>query len=435
VAALSMPRAHAAIDVFNAFARLQFTASADLSFQLELRDHNEANDTDYVARNPLTGQYGYIALDGGLAPFLPLLSGVYQPNAPGDVVQIRNLPFANDNLEVTASAAWRLDSHARLDASYVHNAIHHSIREVPDANDDRLRLQLAATGYDWGTVRLSYEYGSLSGSDYTSNPYTAYYSTVLPGYLPASAGGDIPFTLSDLRKFDVGDRAEHKAHLQANYILSPHTDLQLGAGYKADDYNAAYGLRASSSFDVNADFNWQPSATDSLTGFFTFQDAHRSLASINPTGATGSGAAGSAAYPLANAWNQALADRSLSAGLTARKAWDRLSLNADYIYTHGDSGYGYGYASTGAFFNLLTPAQAGTSFPDIVFDSHNLQADARWQQSKALAIRLLYRVDFQKLDDFHYNVLPPVAANNTYLGTVPENFTVQAAGLLFQYVF
>ena len=181
------PRAHAAIDLFNAFAQLQYVASPELTIDFELRDRNEDNRTNYLAFNPLTGQYGYIAIDGGLAPFLGRLSGVYEPAITGPPVQIRNMPFANDNLELTARASYRLDPHLKLDLSYVHNAIEHSVREVPDADDNRVRLQLASSGYAWGTLRLSYEYGSLSGTDYISDPYTAFYSTSLPGYLPAKA--------------------------------------------------------------------------------------------------------------------------------------------------------------------------------------------------------------------------------------------------------
>ena len=144
----------------------------------------------------------------------------------GSVVQIRNLPFANDNLQLTAKANYRLDNHLKLEASYVHNSIDHSVREVANASDNRFRLQLDANGYDWGTVRVSYEFGSLSGSDYISNPYTSYYSTSLPGYIPQTPLGDPAFTLSDLRKFDVGrqDRAYRsragKLHRFAAHRLS-----------------------------------------------------------------------------------------------------------------------------------------------------------------------------------------------------------------------
>ena len=132
---------------------------------------------------------------------------------------------------------------------------------------------------------------------------------------------------------------------------------------------------------------------------------NRSIASINPTGAVDSGAAGGADYPLSNAWHERLASDNFAAGLTAHQSWNRISLDVNYVYTHGDSAIGYSFASTGAFFNLLTAAQAGSAFPDIVFDSHTLQANARYQASKALSYVLLYRFDFEHLDDFHYNGL------------------------------
>ncbi|HEY4941126.1 MAG TPA: MtrB/PioB family outer membrane beta-barrel protein [Rhizomicrobium sp.] len=433
-AALSQLHAHAAIDVFDAFAQFQYSISPALKLDFELRDHDEMNRTNYVAFNPLTGQYGYIAIDGGLAPYAPL-SGVYQPSAPGSIVQIRDMPFANDNLELTARADYRLSNHLKLQASYVRNSIEHSVREVPNAADDRFRLQLDANGYSWGTIRISYEFGKLSGSDYTSNPYTPYYSTSLPGYVPATPTGDAAFTLDNLRKFDVGDRTEHIVHAQGNYIVSTQTDLQLTSDYKVDFYNAQYGLRASSSFDANADVNYQMSPSTVFTAFFTFQTLHRNIANINSTGVPGSGAAGGVSHPFANAWSEQLGSNDVTAGLTVNQRWDEISVDANYVYMHGDSAIGYSYASTGAFFSLLTAAQAGSAFPDIVFDAHSLQVNARWQASPMLSYQLLYRLDFQHLDDFHYDDLSPVIASNTYLGVVPENFTAQTIGLALQYTF
>ncbi|HEY2446883.1 MAG TPA: MtrB/PioB family outer membrane beta-barrel protein [Rhizomicrobium sp.] len=435
-AALSQLTANAAIDVFNAFAQVQYVASPDLSFDFELRDRVESNDTNYLAFNPQTGQYGYIAVDGGLAPFSPVLSGVYQPNAPGDAVQIRNFPFANNNLELTARGSYRLDNHVKLDLTYVHNAIGHSVRELPIANDNRFRLQLATNGFSWGTVRLSYEYGHLTGSDYMSNPYIPYYSMSLPGYVPLTPQGDIPFTLSDLRKFDIGNRVEHKVHAQTNYIVTPRIDLQLTGDFKMNNYSAQYGLRDASSFDVNTDINYQISTKATVTGFFTWQTQYRGIASINPQGVPGSAAAGGPDYPLSAAWSEALRDNDFAAGFTAHQAWEKVSLDFNYIFTHADSAVGYNYTSPQAFFFLLTPTQAGTAFPDITYDSHSLEADLRWQAEESLSYRLLYRVNFEHVDDFHYDGLfAGVINNNTYLGAVPENFTAQTVGLLVQYTF
>lgn len=435
-AALSQRTADAAINLLNAFAQVQYVASPDLTFDFEMRDHSEWNLTNYFSFNPLTGQFGYIIADGGLAPFSPLFTGVYQPNVPGDIVQIRNMPFANDNLKLTARASYRIDNHIKLDLTYVHNSIEHSVREVPNADDNRIGLQIATSGYSWGTLRASYQFGHLRGSDYTSDPYLKYFSQTLAGYMPLSPQGDIPLTLSDLRMFDVADRIEHVAHVQGNYIVSPRIDLQLTGDYKVDDYDAPYGTRAVNSFDLNADANYQISTAATVTGFFTWQTQHRSVASINPQGQPGSGQAGGADYPLAAAWLEALADHDYAAGLTAHKAWDSVSLDFNYIFTRGDSAIDYHYASPLAFFNLLTLAQAGTSFPDITFNSHAFEADLRWQAEESLTYRLLYRINFEHLNDFHYNGLyPGVINNNVYLGNVPENFTVQVVGLLVQYTF
>ena len=435
-AALSRLTADAAINLFNAFGQLQYFASPDLSFDFELRDREESNLTNYLAYNPLTRQYGYIAIDGGLAPFSPILSGVYQPNAPGDVVQIRNMPFANDNLELTARTSYRLDNHVKLDLSYVHNSIEHSVRELPNADDNRVRLQLAANGFEWGSVRVSYEYGHLMGSDYTSDPYTAYYSQSLPGYVPLSPQGDIPFTMDNLRKFDIGNRVEQRVHAQTNYIVTPRTDLQLTSDWKIDSYSAEFGLHDTTSFDINADVNYQMSTSATITGFLTWQDQHRSITNINPQGIPGSGAAGGPNYPFSAAWQETLNDNDYAAGFTAHKAWDTVSFDVNYIYTRGDSAVGYSYASPLAFFYLETAAQAGTSFPNITFDSHTFEANLKWQADDHLMYRLLYRMSFEHLDDFHYDGLfAGVINNNVYLGVVPENFTVQTVGLLVQYAF
>jgi hypothetical protein len=139
---------------------------------------------------------------------------------------------------------------------------------------------------------------------------------------------------------------------------------------------------------------------------------------------------------LSAAWSETLNDNSYAAGLTAHKAWDTVSLDFNYIYTHGDSAIGYNYASPLAFFYLLTAAQAGNSFPDIVFDSHSFEADARWKPDESFTYHLLYRVNFEHLDDFHYDGLSAgVISNNVYLGVVPENFTAQVVGVLVQYTF
>jgi hypothetical protein len=435
-AALSQTTAHAAINIFRAFAQLEYTPLSDVTLDFTFKDNDEANLTNYVAFNPLTGQYGYIAIDGGLAPFIPSLSGVYEPNAPGSVVQIRNIPFANDNIELDADAAYRISSHLKLDLDYTHNNIHHTAREVPDADDNRIRIQLVSNGNSWGTVRASYEFAHLTGSDYTSNPYTPYYSTSLPGYLPQFSGGDMPFTLSDLRKFDVGNRTEHTAHVQTNFIVSPKADLQFSGDLHEDGYEAQYGLRNSDEVDLNAAFAYQLSLTTTFNAFYSFQFQNRAMANINPLGNGTDGSAGGPVYLLSGAWYEKDRDLDHTMGATLHKNFGDVTLDLNYTYTVTNSVLRYAYATTGAFFDSLTPAQAGMEFPNIDFRYHVLEGNLRWQYSDSTALRLYYRFDYQDLQDFHYTGLTPgVFSNDIFLGVVPENYTAQAVGLFVQYTF
>lgn len=433
--ALVRPSADAAIDIFNAFAQVHYTVSPSVNLNVELRDRQEQNLTNYLAYNPQTGQLGYIALDGGLAGFIPSMSGVYEPGVAGSNVQIRNMPFANDNLQVTASGAWRIDNHLKLDLSLSQNEIHHSIREVPDADDDIAKLSLAATGYSWGTARLSYQFARRTGSDYESNPYTPYYSAGLPGYVPAP-GGDQAFALADLRKFDVANRTEHKVRAQTNEILADDLDLQVSGDATIEDYDAQYGLKATTSWDASTSLNYQISTATAVTGYVTWQTQNRGVANINPTGTGPNPAAGGPVYALSGGWTETVGSHDVTFGTTFRHSWGAFQFDADYSFTHSNTGVNYGFASTNAFFNLLTAAQAGSSFPDITFDAHSLQTSLRWQVTDTLSTRLLYRFDYESLDDFHYTGLTAGAINNnTYLGVVPENFTAHTVGLLAQYAF
>lgn len=434
--ALSRTSADAAINILNAMVQYHYTVSPDLGLTLEARARDEENKTNYVAFNPQTGQYGYIAIDGGLAPFIPPQSGIYRPDQPGSRVQIRNMPFANDRLTLKAKADYRLDKHWKLDLSYSRDSIDHSVREVADSNDHIGRLQLSTTGFGWGSVRFSYEIARRTGSDYMSNPYGPYYTTALPGYIPSSTAGDTAFVLSDLRKFDVADRTQHTLRWQANYIVTPRSDLQFIGSLKLNDYDAAYGLRSTRAVDGTLSYGYQMSAATRVTGFVTVQNQNRDVANINASGRGVDGAAGGAAYPLANGWTETVGSDIYTAGLNAQHSWGAFTWSGDYTYAHARTGMNYTFASTNAFFNVMTAQQAGTGFPDITYNSHVLRAELRHQLTDVFSYRVFYRLAQERVVDFHYTGLTAGAiGDNSYLGVVPENFTAHTIGLLVQYAF
>ena len=435
VDALSQRTAGAAIDTYNVFAQFEVNPVPELRLDLEVQGRGEDNKTNYVALNPLTGQYGYIALDGGLAPNNQRLSGVYEPNVTGSLVQIRNIPYARDNFDITGKAAYQFANRYRVQLALTRKAIHNDRREVINSVDNRLSTQFSSRAHEWGTFRVTYEYANLNGDDYVPYPYGPYDTFSLPGYLPRFAAGDAPFTLNELRKFDVADRTEHKVKAQTNFLVSEKLDFQLSGDFRSDRYEADYGLRKAEIYDVNAELNYQLSLNTTFNAFYSYQGRNRNSANIRSGTLIANAAAGSSSYPLANAWTEANDDKSHVFGVGAHHKIDNVTIDVNYTYMHSNGAIGYTYASAAAISNRLTPEQAGTAFPDTVFDNQILETSVLWNYTAKLAIRAYYRLEYEKLDDFHYTGMPNVVANNIYLGAIPENYTAHIIGLFFQYSY
>ena len=435
VGALSRDTTLAEISTFNGFAQLQFNPTPQLRFDFEIRNRNEDNKTNYVALNPLTGQYGYIALDGGLAALTPVLSGVYEPTAAGHRVQIRNIPFATDTLTLTAKAGYRLANRDRIELSYANKSIDYSNREIGDADDHRFSAQFVMRAREWGTTRVSYEFASVSGDTYGSNPYVQFNSTSLPGYIP-NPSGDAAFTLGPLRKYDIADRTENALKTQTNFILSDNVDFQLGGNFRNYDYDADYGLKSARNFNINAELTYQVSLATNFNVFYSFQGHKRDVASINRVDDGGSDdSAGGPVYPLEAAWTEEADDKNHVLGAGLRHQINSVTIDLSYTFTHGDSSLNYSYASPAAFFFDLTPEQAGNGFPENTFRHHLAQTSVLWKYTQNIGVRGYYRFEHEEIEDFHYAGLTQVIDNNIYLATIPESYTAHVFGIFFQYSY
>ena len=120
VDALSRRKADAEIEARMLHGRLQLQPFRLLRLGAEMRLHYQHNKTDYTAFNPLTGDYGYIALDGGLGADIPSLSGVFEPDFPGSRVRYRSIPFDKDTSRLGLTADYRLGRKSSLGLSAEH---------------------------------------------------------------------------------------------------------------------------------------------------------------------------------------------------------------------------------------------------------------------------------------------------------------------------
>ncbi|HEY5622729.1 MAG TPA: MtrB/PioB family outer membrane beta-barrel protein, partial [Gammaproteobacteria bacterium] len=180
-AALSRTNADAAIDHLLGNVRIVMQPTRKLRLTGELRYLDQDNKTDYTALNPLTGQYGYIALDGGLAGIIPTRSAVFDPDLPGSRVRIRNAPYEKDESSAEIAADYRASSATKFGLSVRREELDYSYRERTSVTDDIVRFELTQRGIPRGSLRIGYEWLRRDGSDYISNPYEAIYSSSLPG--------------------------------------------------------------------------------------------------------------------------------------------------------------------------------------------------------------------------------------------------------------
>ncbi len=428
--ALSRPTAEARIETMFAQAELTLQPTHRLRTTFELRYLDEDNDTDYTAFNPLTGEFGYIPEDGG---FL-FDDGIFQPGRPGDLLRIRGVPFARDDLRARINADYQLANRMQLGLSYTHLEQDYAHRERDDVRDDRLRLQLTDRSGPWASLRLAGEYARRSGDEFQLNPLAPFLSSVLPGFVPFLPDGSPPRELAGLRVFDLSSRDQFVADLQVRFNPGLRSDIAVTGHYQRDDFDAQFGLRARQTISMNAEWNYQFDDSGSGFVYYSFQAHDRSATGINDAGPGGIDPnAGGVVFPLDNVWRQALNETHHAAGIGFTRQWRKLLLEADYTFSYSNSRLGFDFASAGALSPGVDPAEAGSGFPNQTFRQHIVRISLRYPLTERIATRLFYRLEAEDINDFHFDGLTdPVLDNQLFLLAVPQDFTAHVLGVLVE---
>lgn len=434
-AALSRTNADARIDTWVSQLGYSFSPAGGLAVRVKLRQHKEDNKTEYTAFNPLTGQFGYLPADGALfvggelaLTGLPFPGGSAFSALP---IRYRSIPFAHRRDNASLEADYRMGRRTTLEASYGREEIRREHRERDRTWEDRLRVGLSSREIAWATLRASYEFAKRSGGAYDPNPYEAF-------FLPSPAPGAPPFTLAELRKFDLSDRRQHALNARLNVLVRDDTDLMLSARLVDNDHGADYGRKGDRTYGFSVDASFQPGPRAGAFAHYDFRDLRVRQATINdnPVAAlTGSAdaAAGGAVYPLENLWEASSRDRThvFTAGL--RFTLPRTRLESSYSFVHGRHRIGYAFASPAALATPGVAAQAGDAMPDIRMRRHVLEASAVLSLAASTALRLYYRYERGRLEDWHYTGLPLVVGNELFLGAGPESYDAHVVGLFLQY--
>lgn len=433
VDALSTDRAGAEIKSLMAHSRITMNPTSRLSLAGEFRYDDQDNETRYTAYNPLTGEYGYIAMDGGYGP------QIFDPDSAGSRARIRfrSIPFEKDSVFLAANVDYQWSQVTEIGAAIEREAADYTARELDEVIDHRYRLNLTHRVQGSGTLRLSYEYSERSGDDYEPNPYEPYYTSSLPNYIPRFPDGQILHTLSAMRKYDIAERNSHTIDAKYNWIVSEDMDLLIGGKYREIDYDGQYGLNDALSVSANLEWNYQLALNRMVYIFYSFQSEERSQTNIADAGLRSSDdSPGGPVYPLENRWSEEISESNHNLGAGLALSFDSFSVDLNYTYLVSDSEFSYAYASPAAFQNAFPAGEAGNGFPDQKFRHHFLEGNLRWQARDNLILRLLYRFERENLDDFHYQGLTePLVGDQLYLVTIPENYSTHVIGLIIETSF
>ena len=422
--ALSSRTADAEIESLDLHSKVTMRPITKLNLIGELRYRDQDNKTDYTAFNPLTGEYGYLALDGGLGGPFPSLSTIFDPTRPGDRVRFRSIPFDKDTLLVSAGANYRLSNKTKIFTSYEREEMHYSHREVDEVVDNRYKLQLSHRKIGLGTLRFSYEFSDRNTDDYNFNPYEPFYTSSLPNFISRFTDGNEPHTLSALRKYDLAEKDTHSISLKFNAIIRDNMDIMVTGSYVDEDYDADFGLNYTESVTANIEWNYQFALNGSLYAYYSFQSDERRLTNINDAGPRAADPdPGGPVYPLDNLWSEKISEKNHSIGSGLNISLGEITINLDYSYLHSDGKFNYSFASPAAILGSPALQEVADGFPDQTFTYHLFEGNAKWQVRENINLNFLYRYERENLDDFHYNGLTePVVGNDIYLLTIPENY-------------
>ncbi|MBS0380906.1 MAG: MtrB/PioB family outer membrane beta-barrel protein [Proteobacteria bacterium] len=414
-AALSQQTANARIDTGLFDIKAVFHPTPKFGWHAGLRWYREDNKTNYLAWNPLTGQYGYISENGSQGSVVPGETGIFDPRNPlywSYVVQVRAIPFGYTDTIFDAGINWRIGESNTLNATYSFDRDQPKYRERKLLNEQRIKLQWVDRALGKATLRFSYEFAYRDGGPYNYDPYEPFYSIALPGFVTPPIG-TAAFTTDAMRKYDMSNRIEHKFRGIVIYPIGDTATLS-GVVYGThDDYagSGEVGRQATRNYGFSLSWNWQPAPATNLSANLGRDDSRLQFTNVADfealVGQAGQDnpALGGPLYPLANQWAEKNSERDWNAGLTFNHSFsERTSLDLSYTYTYALGKLGYVYASPTAISGTQQPyvATIGTGFPDNHYHINTLQLGLNVAFTHRVGMRVFDTFQTGSFFDWHY---------------------------------
>ena len=461
---LSRQSAGARIDSTLADFTLALKPTSGFDLKGKVRVYETRNGLEYLACNPLTGQWGRFINDGsadaivntaayrapGVRCNLAATAALGVVPGAGDV-NIRSIPFEYRQRNYTLGADYRLGKAASIGASYEREEFARAYRERSKTNEDKIKLTYVNRALEAGTLRISFESDRRRGSAYLSDPYGNFYSASL-GPLPTAAftPGELWIRTNDLqRKYDLADRDQNILNARFNVALA--ADFDMGMSMQAKDLkypDSVYGRNDHQRLDsANMELNWQPNTNTGFYGNYSYQAGKMHQAGLQPTDCTigftynflsngrvqtfplsssqiasgltivatravlasnfqslcGSVSPTSPLYPTNRAWAISHRDKNHAFSLGGHYNFPRARLDVNYTFAQATTSIHYAFNAAALGINAAELALIGDGFPDLTFRTSTLESNLVVPFSSKLSLRLLYRFEVGRIRDWHYD--------------------------------
>jgi hypothetical protein len=432
-AALSRPNADMRIDTTLLDGRIVLQPTSDLSVRGDLRFNREDYRNTYLAYNPLTGQYGYVNENGAQGSIVPGEVGIFDPATnPSAFTQVMSIPLDMQTIDANVGADWKVGAHDTIGATYAFSRYEPSHREVSEVDDNSIKLTWVNRAIDWLTFRANYTYLRQTGDRYNYDPYAFAFSPGLPGYA-APQGGQLPFTVDALRKYDLSDRDENKVDLMATLLARE--DMTFTASVRGDwnDYDAVLGRKGYDTIGLALQWEWQPSPLTNASVFYGYDQSKLRMANVNDIETGSDPTLGGATYPLGGMWAATDKEKNHNAGATLTQQLGRVKLDAswNYIYSHGITSYTFASGTALAYFTDAFIAD--TAFPAMNYRVNGLTVGLTIPIAKRVRLRVFDYYERGHIDDWHYLgfAAGQVIDHRVYTDGGPQSYSANLVGVFF----
>ena len=438
----ALPQSSADVNMHNTLAQmtLALRPRSDINVNAGLKYYRQDYENNYVAFNPLNGDYGYIGENGDYshaygAP-LNFASGRFPPNAIILNGPIR--PFLLSMTDYTAygGLTWKISEQDSLGFVYTVDEYRPTSRERDRVDNNSIKLTWVDKVLDWLTFRANYTFRKQSGSLYNTEVYGYTFFSGLPGFTQAYPNFFVgPETVNQLRKYDISNRTENKIDLMST--IAPRDDLTITASFRGDwnTYPTLIGRQGYNTVAAQISAEWMPTQTDSVTAYIGYDRSTLNMASVSggAVNVPSCGDLGSACYPLANRWWESDRERNYSAGATVRRRIDRATFDLAWNYIYSRGRVDYTAASPGALVFPSDFATIGNGFPPNTYRVNSVTVGATVQLAERVSLRVFDNYEIGRIADWHYAGFTQglvVGGNNAYTDGGPQSYTQNLVGVL-----